>query len=260
MDWNALRDGISSGNQLWPGRLGSCQGGCRLGTAGFDVWAEVNNSGTLVTCEIKRRRLERKSLRPVDSAGPAWLLTDYEGSVVDVTNGSGALQEKVDYGSSRWNMTVTPEAGGGSLAVGDVTWTGQSWDLTISMFEQPGIAGNMTLGHAAVLAARRHGVFGRRSQFARACWAMCLTDATDPSGLFPFTQPLSSNTPKQSDGTYDRAAVAAYQQSSNWQGGDLWGRDPDGLYLATLFNANNAQKFPKPLHGVREQWSQLWIH
>ena len=54
--------------------------------------------------------------------------------MVDVTNGSGALQEKVHY-DAFGNMTVTPEAGGGSLAVGDVTWTGQSWDSTISMFD-----------------------------------------------------------------------------------------------------------------------------
>ncbi len=158
---------------------------------------------------------------------------------MDVTNGSGALQEKVHY-DAFGNMTVTPEAGGGSLAVGDVTWTGQSWDSTISMFDMHRREYDPSMQQFLQQDAMG---FSAGDPNLRRYVGNAPTDATDPSGLFPFTQPLSSNTPKQSDGTYDRAAVAAYQQSSNWQGGDLSARDPDGLYLATLFNANNAQAF-----------------
>ena len=106
------------------------------GASGFDVWAEING-GSLTTRYINGDILNQVFARVSSTEGTAWLLTNPQQSVVDVTNGSGVLQDKVHY-DAYGNMTVTAEAGGGSLAVGSVTYTGQRNDSAIGMYDMRG--------------------------------------------------------------------------------------------------------------------------
>ena len=98
---------------------------------------------------------------------------------MDVASTSGALQQHVHY-DAFGNMTATAEAGGGSLPVGNVTWTGQRFDVAISMYNMRGP--RIRSEHAAILAAGPAGVCRWQRQPAAVC-GNSPTNATDPSGL-----------------------------------------------------------------------------
>ena len=60
------------------------------GTANFDVWAEMDSSGSLVTRYINGDEINQVFARiSTGSDGTAWLLQDAQQSVVDVAGASG---------------------------------------------------------------------------------------------------------------------------------------------------------------------------
>jgi RHS repeat-associated protein len=93
------------------------------GTAGWDVWADLDGNSSLTTRYLRGDVVDQLFARVASDGTAAWLLTDHLGSVVGVTNGSGVLKDQLAYDG--WGG-ITSESD--STWGGRYKWTGREYD------------------------------------------------------------------------------------------------------------------------------------
>jgi RHS repeat-associated protein len=90
------------------------------GTANFDVWADLDGNSSLTTRYIRGDVVDQLFARIGSDGTAAWLLTDHLGSVVGVTDNSGALLDTIGY-DGYGNITTETA----SAYTGRYTYTGR---------------------------------------------------------------------------------------------------------------------------------------
>ncbi len=99
------------------------------GNSNWNVWADLDglNSNALVSKYLRGDVVDQLFARVDDVSStltPYWMLTDHLGSVIAVTDDSGAVQASVHYDG--WGKaTIT---GSNTAAVGRYEWTGREYD------------------------------------------------------------------------------------------------------------------------------------
>jgi RHS repeat-associated protein len=99
-----------------------------IGTENFDVWADLTETNELETRYLRGDVVDEIVAR-IDDNGSAWLLTDYQGSVRDVTDAAGNVIASRDY-----------EAFGLISAESGAEWfgrygnAGREWDAELGMY------------------------------------------------------------------------------------------------------------------------------
>jgi RHS repeat-associated protein len=97
------------------------------GTTNFEVWADLTSSNTLQTRYLRGDQIDQLFAR-VDMIGttetPYWYLTDRQGSVRDVTDGSGNVKDTINYDGFGNIISDT-----NSNYRGRYAWTGRELDV-----------------------------------------------------------------------------------------------------------------------------------
>lgn len=97
--------------------------GTPVGTENFDVWAELDGSGSLITWYMHGDVVDQLFARLGDDGTAAWLDTDQLGSVRAVTDGNGLPVDQIAYDGFGNILTETNPAAGGVYK-----WTGREFD------------------------------------------------------------------------------------------------------------------------------------
>ena len=220
------------------------------GTSNFDVWAEMDNSGDLLVRYINGDMINQVFARVSTSEGTAWLLQDAQESVVDVASTSGALQQHLHY-DAFGNMTATAEGIGGSLPVGSVTWTGQRFDVAISMYNMRGREYDPSMQQYL---QQDPTAFGGGDANLRRIVGNSPANATDPSGLVPV-----SYTPGANGNPPTVTSVLSGDEIGYLYGGRVWrNTSPEGLAPDWRSAPLSAVKGAWPVDPFAPTWN-LWF-
>jgi RHS repeat-associated protein len=99
-----------------------------VGTENWDVWADVSGSNTLQTEYLRGNAVDQLFARTQTDGTVAWLLTDRQGSVRQVTDGSGVLKDTITY--DVWGNIISESAPAWG---GRYKWTGREVDAETGM-------------------------------------------------------------------------------------------------------------------------------
>jgi RHS repeat-associated protein len=103
------------------------------GTSNWDVWADLDGSNNLTMRYLRGDVVDQVFARVAwngVTATPAWLLTDHLGSVVGVTDNTGALNDRITYDG--WGNLAT-ETDATHTLLGRYRWTGREVDTEINL-------------------------------------------------------------------------------------------------------------------------------
>jgi RHS repeat-associated protein len=103
-----------------------------IGNENFDVWADLTDEDELDVRYLRGDAVDQIEAC-VDGDGPGWLLTDYQGSVRDVTNDEGDLIANRDYGAFGFIIAET-----GGAWFGRFGYAGREWDAELGMYHNRG--------------------------------------------------------------------------------------------------------------------------
>jgi RHS repeat-associated protein len=97
----------------------------RFAYDGPNVWADLNDSTQLTTRRLYLDGVDQVFARVSSGGAAAWYLTDRLGSVRDVTNAAGTVQDHIDFSAFGGVVTET------NSSIGDrYKWTGREYDGT----------------------------------------------------------------------------------------------------------------------------------
>ena len=96
---------------------------------GIDVWADLDGSSSLTTRYLSGDNVNDFLARVTSTGTVNWLLTDRLGSVRDITDGSGAQIDHVNF-DGYGNVTSETD----STKTGLPRWQGMMWEGTLGLY------------------------------------------------------------------------------------------------------------------------------
>ena len=100
-----------------------------VGNENWDVWADLDGSSSLTTRYLRGDVVDQVFARVAADGTAAWLLTDRQGSVRDVTSNTGLLKDTIGY-DGYGNVTSESD----SAWTGRYTYTGRERDTVTGLY------------------------------------------------------------------------------------------------------------------------------